>query len=97
VGSEDIQPGNIRLWKQGIKHQPALVSLFRSRQTYPRKRVERLQKFVTNEAVKIAIKVKAAPGLGEPLHNLVHKAPPLTVNDGKAIQRFAGCQNQASP
>jgi hypothetical protein len=59
--------------------------------------VESLQELVTNEAVKITIEVNLALRICEPFHNLVHEASPLPVNDGKAIQCFAGNQNEAGP
>jgi hypothetical protein len=57
--------------------------------------VESLQDLVTNKAVKITIEINWALRLCEPSHNFVYEASPFAVNDGKAIQCFAGSQNQA--
>ena len=91
--SEAAQPRKIRLRKQRIKHQPALVFFgspgrpMRANPWEPRMtslRMDRLRKH----------RGQVAPGLYGPLNKLVQEKSPLPVNHGQAIQRFAGGQHQ---
>jgi hypothetical protein len=59
--------------------------------------MESLQKFWADEAVEITIEVNMAFRLCQPLHDLIHEASPLPVNNGKAIECFTRSQNQAAP